>query len=228
MTSPAKPGKRRAKLLDQVIKYILEHGLMRLSLRPLAAGIKTSPRMLLYFFGSKEQLITEVMAEIRLRQRVDFARALSGTGSQKERYLRAWNTWTAPRMEKFGRFWFGVYGLALRNPERFSEFLKQSVGDWLPLFEQAFGAAGFPAERASTLATLSLATMRGLLLDLLARGERARVNATLEELLRLLTLASHDGASRDTGRTKKRNNQSNAPRGTLGGSGSPECIGRPG
>jgi hypothetical protein len=52
-------------------------------------------------------------------------------------------------MEQFGRFWLGVYGLALRNPERFSEFLKQSIGDWLPLFERAFDAAGFPPEQRS-------------------------------------------------------------------------------
>jgi AcrR family transcriptional regulator len=40
----------RAKLLDEVADYILSNGLADLSLRPLAAAIDTSPRMLLYFF----------------------------------------------------------------------------------------------------------------------------------------------------------------------------------
>ena len=114
----------------------LEHGLAGLSLRPLAAGVRTSPRMLLYFFGSKEKLISEVLAEIRLRQLADFARAVSGTDSSKERFLTAWNAWTAPPMEHFWRFWSGVYGLAIQNPKRFPKFLKRFVGDWLPSFQQ--------------------------------------------------------------------------------------------
>ena len=63
---------RRAKLLDEIVDYILSNGLAGLSLRPLAAGVDTSPRMLLYFFGSKEQLIFEALAQIRFRQQADF------------------------------------------------------------------------------------------------------------------------------------------------------------
>jgi AcrR family transcriptional regulator len=63
---------RRAKLLDKVAGYILTNGLADLSLRPLATAIDTSPRMLLYFFGSKERLIAETLAHIRARERLDF------------------------------------------------------------------------------------------------------------------------------------------------------------
>ena len=84
MTKPAAP-ERRAKLLNEVVDYILSNGLAGLSLRPLAAGVNTSPRMLLYFFGSKEQLISEALAQIRLRQQADFARAMSGRGGRQER-----------------------------------------------------------------------------------------------------------------------------------------------
>jgi hypothetical protein len=68
-------------------------------------------------------------------------------------------------MGKFWRFCFGVYGFALQNPKQFAGFLERFVGDWLPPLEQALGAAGFPPERAGSLATLSLAAMRGLQLD---------------------------------------------------------------
>lgn len=162
---------RRAKLLDEIVEYILDHGLAGLTLRPLAAAIKTSPRMLLYFFGSKEELIFEVLTRIRLRQQADFVRAVSGTGRRKKLFLRAWNAWSSQRMGKFWSFCFGVYGLALQNSKQFGEFLKRFIGDWLQPFEQALGAAGFPPERARSLASLSLAAMRGLQLDLLASGD---------------------------------------------------------
>jgi AcrR family transcriptional regulator len=124
-----------------------------LSLRPLAAGVKTSPRMLLYF-GSEEELISEILAQICLRQHADFARAVSGTGRRKQGFLRAWHAWSSPRMRKFWRYCFGVYGVALQNPKQFQEFLKRFIGDWLGPFEQALSAAGFPPERARSLATL--------------------------------------------------------------------------
>jgi len=36
--------------------------------------------MLLYFFGSKEQLISEALAQIRFRKQADFVRAMGGAG----------------------------------------------------------------------------------------------------------------------------------------------------
>jgi AcrR family transcriptional regulator len=179
----------RAKLLDDVVEYLLSNGLAGLSLRPLAAGTSTSPRMLLYFFGSKEKLISEAMAQIRLRQRADFARALAGPGGREERLVRAWSAWSSPKTERFWRFWFGVYGAALQSPGQFAGFLERFISEWLTPFEQAIRAAGVPRARARRLATLSLAAMRGLQFDLLATGARPRIGAAFRELLRLLAVA---------------------------------------
>src|SRR5204863_5443118 len=59
---------RRADLLAAATQHVLDHGMAKLSLRPLARALSTSPRMLLYHFGSKEQLVTEVLAAARTRQ----------------------------------------------------------------------------------------------------------------------------------------------------------------
>src|SRR5205085_11112953 len=64
---PADPD-RRARTLDRAADYVLDHGLEGLSLRPLAKALGTSPRMLLYDFASKEQLVDEVLAEVRRRE----------------------------------------------------------------------------------------------------------------------------------------------------------------
>src|SRR5690348_7958382 len=75
-----KPDGRRARherhrkdLLDAALTYIFEHGLADLSLRPLAEALGISHRTLLYHFGSKEQLIVEVLQEVRARDRAFFA-----------------------------------------------------------------------------------------------------------------------------------------------------------
>ena len=181
---------RRAKLLDEVADYILSNGLAGLSLRPLAATIDTSPRMLLYFFGSKERLIAQALARIRTREQLDFRRAVSrSTSADREGLLlREWESWSSPRREKYLRLFFEVYGLALQNRERFPGFLEGAVGEWLPLVERAFAVA-VAGEPAQALATLALAAVRGLQLDLLATGQRSRTEAAFQEMLRLLSLA---------------------------------------
>jgi AcrR family transcriptional regulator len=182
---------RRAELLDRVANYILSNGLADLSLRPLASAIGTSPRMLLYFFSSKERLIAEALAHIRIREQIDFKRAVSKPrpADRLESLLRDWRSSASPRREKYSRLFFEVYGLALQNPEKFPEFLERAVGDWLPLFEQAFTTAGVSPVHAQTLATLALGAVRGLHLDLLATGERKRTEAAFREMLRLFSLA---------------------------------------
>ena len=76
----------------------------------------------------------------------------------------------------------------MRDRKRFPGFLERLVKDWLPFFERAVAAAGVEPERAPGLATFILATIRGLQLDLIATGERVRIDAAFRELLRLLSL----------------------------------------
>ncbi len=195
---------RRAKLLDEVADDILSNGLAGLSLRPLAATIDTSLRMLLYFFGSKERLIAQALAHIRTREQLDFRRAVSRSSSADREglLLRGWKSWSAPRREKYLRLFFEVYGLALQNRERFPRFLEGAVGERLPLVERAFAVA-VAREHAQALATLALAAVRGLQLDLLATGQRSRTEAAFQEMLRLLSLAIRSGTKSNGPRRKE-------------------------
>jgi len=63
---------------------------------------------------------------------------------------------------------------------------------------------------ARNLATPSLAAMHGLQLDLLATGERARIDAAFRELLALLTAASRGAPNEGTRRAAKKKHRSTA------------------
>ncbi|MGH3330798.1 MAG: TetR/AcrR family transcriptional regulator, partial [Nocardioidaceae bacterium] len=60
MTADASPS-RRDELAEQATDYVLGYGIAGLSLRPLAAALGTSDRMLVYHFGSKDALVAEVI-----------------------------------------------------------------------------------------------------------------------------------------------------------------------
>lgn len=53
---------RKEDLLEAVVDHVLAHGLIGLTLRPLAAAIGTSDRMLVYHFGSRDALVSAVVA----------------------------------------------------------------------------------------------------------------------------------------------------------------------
>jgi AcrR family transcriptional regulator len=64
----------RENLLPLLAAYVLEHGLAGLSLRPLAAAVGTSDRMLLYHFASKQRLVANLLEYIA----AGFTAALEG------------------------------------------------------------------------------------------------------------------------------------------------------
>lgn len=92
---PADP-QRRARTLAAATDYVLEHGLDELSLRPLAAALDTSPRMLLYDFGSKEELVAELVASVRDRLTALVTGAVGSGATNREAVERMWGWLTDP------------------------------------------------------------------------------------------------------------------------------------
>ena len=52
-------------MLERAYTYVLAHGVVDVSLRPLAAAINSSPRVLLFLFGSKDGLVRALLARAR-------------------------------------------------------------------------------------------------------------------------------------------------------------------
>src|SRR4051794_3107110 len=57
----------REELLERATDYVLSYGLIGLSLRPLAADIGTSDRMLIYHFANRDALVSAVVARTNQR-----------------------------------------------------------------------------------------------------------------------------------------------------------------
>ena len=180
MTSQHPPGSpRRAELLSACYGYVLEHGLAGLSLRPLAAATGTSPRVLLYLFGSKEQLVRELLARARHEQ-ITLITGLLGhdipDGGFEQLADRLWNLLSSPGQRPMVRLTYEAYLRSVsRDPGPWQGFAAETARDYLDLLIKAQPGA-HPA-RAEAAAASTLALIRGLLLDLLADGDTDRVTA---------------------------------------------------
>ena len=193
MTSAAAPAElgqadspRKRELLEASYAYALANGLADLSLRPLAKAIGSSPRVLLFLFGSKDGLMRALLA----RARQDELAALAALRTRQEHATLAdtgrevWAWLVAPSHRALLSLWLEGYARSLRGePGPWERFAAETVDDWLTLL-----AAAQPAVRRRTRAgeaerTLLLAVLRGALLDVLATGDADRASRAVERYL---------------------------------------------
>lgn len=177
---------RRAELLERAVDYVCRHGLAELSLRPLAKALKSSPRVLLYYFGSKESLIVEIVRRGRARQQAMMASLKLSDLSPRAVARTLWREWSKPEWEPLTQLSFEIYTLALRDKTRLPGYLEASVHGWLAALEGCTMLPGYTRRKAEALGTLLIAGFRGFLLDLLATGERARINRAVDLWLKFV------------------------------------------
>jgi AcrR family transcriptional regulator len=176
----------KEKLLSAAIDYVSRHGVSDLSLRDLAKAIGTSHRMLIYHFGSKEGRMVAIVERVEQAQRDFFASfAFDADLTPQEAGRRFWRQVSADNLAANVRLFFELYGQALQRRPGTEGFLDDLVGSWVrPLTEYGV-SRGRPRAQAEADARLSVAVTRGLLLDLIATGEREQVETAYERYLQL-------------------------------------------
>jgi AcrR family transcriptional regulator len=166
---------RRQDLLDAAVDYAIANGIADLSLRPMAKALGTQAPVLLHHFGSKEQLLSLILNGVRDRLRALGTQAEAA--DHRAGLAAVWAWASSPEQDPFLRLFFESYALALRHPDRYPDFLDTVVQDWL---DEPMAAVD------QVSATIAIAAIRGLLLDLLATGQRDRVDAAMERVMDLL------------------------------------------
>jgi AcrR family transcriptional regulator len=182
------------ELLEKSYAYALDHGLADLSLRPLATAIGSSPRVLLFLFGSKDGLLRALLARARadeLAMLADLGPTRDGVGPVVE---RVWDWLVQPRHRPLLTLWVEGYARSLIDPDgAWSGFAKATVEDWLAVLASAQPATLRRTRIGESQRTLALAVLRGAILDLLATGDAPRITATVKASLGVVDqLAAND------------------------------------
>jgi AcrR family transcriptional regulator len=173
---------RKDKLLEAAYAYVLEHGLADLSLRPLAAAIGSSPRVLLYLFESKDGLVRALLERARSDELELLDRVRGESIDEVARQL--WGWLATPAHGPLLVLWTEAYARSLVDPHGpWHDFGRDTVRDWLDLLAAAQPPAVRNTPAGEAHRTLLLAGLRGALLDLLATGDRARSTAAVDRLL---------------------------------------------
>lgn len=168
----------REQLLDGIADYCLAHGVADLTLRSVGRAVGSNNRMLLYYFGSKEAMISAALQHAGARF-PDIHEAFELL-RQPDRPLTdclddTWRAISAEANLPFTRLFFEVFGLAAHQPGRFDAFLGSVGHDWSAEVASVFRRAGTTPARARRIGIEIVALWRGLQMDLLSGGDRARI-----------------------------------------------------
>src|SRR6185312_10256717 len=111
------PSPRKAELLDAVLEDLVAHGVASVSLRPMAARLGTSPRMLLFHFTSKEQLVCEALEALHARLQTSLAGMAAHKSDATAPLRQFWNWATSAQNLPYLRLIYETQMIAAANPE---------------------------------------------------------------------------------------------------------------
>src|SRR4051794_22626111 len=165
----------RQRLLDACTDHALEHGLPD-RLGPLAAAAGTSNRMLIYHFGTRDELLSEVLRQARWRQVEAFTDLirLRPTEPYPTTLARAWSAISGPQGEPYLRMFGRLHDSA--GEPLWPGFRRTATTDWLAPLEEGMRSLGRPG------------------LPRLPRHHRERVTRRGLSLIGALTLEGHRGS----------------------------------
>lgn len=168
-------------MLAGVVDYIADHGLGELSLRPLAAALGTSSRMLIYYFGTKEDLLIQALATQRPDLSAVFA-DVAGIEQVRERLLGFFDRNADGPELRSVRVLLQVLGAACAPDSVYQRYAREAIGVFVGELAAALRRVG-GVDDPEAVATLLVSGMRGILQDRIVTGERERTDRAARALL---------------------------------------------
>lgn len=167
----------KERILDACTDHALTHGLPD-RLGPFAEAAGVSNRMLIYHFETRDGLLRAVLRRARERQVEAFTAMLRLRPGQSYRdtLANAWREISGPRGAPYLRIFTPLHETA--GGPLWPGFRRVATTDWLAPLEEGMRSLGRPE-----LATVVLAVIRGLLMDLDATGDEARTQRAFTEFL---------------------------------------------
>jgi AcrR family transcriptional regulator len=189
----------RLELLDDVVAYLAEHGLAQATLRPMASALGTSINRLVHHFGSKEELLDAALSRAVERQlAVQDEWFRRNPDLSLVDFYRKWWRWMHAGPQNLGlvRLGYEAAAIDISITGVTGAVRADQIGVWRRVVERLLIRDGVSPARAAVEATLIKATFTGIVMDLLATGDRRRLSRQVNTWLQRLQTFVDDQARR--------------------------------
>jgi AcrR family transcriptional regulator len=178
--------RKREQLVQQATVILARRGVVDTSLRALAAELGTTSRMLVYYFGTKDQLIQAILTREHRHLTQDALPPLT-VSELRERLLSDWEAMTGD--ESSARILVQILGAACSQDSPYAEYANRLRDQLTRNLGERLIAVGMPKDVADFRATITIAAMQGLLTNRITADDPTQGDVNYRRLLDTFVLA---------------------------------------
>ena len=183
---PRQPDlQRKPQLMGEILEYLLDKSLASVSFRTIAQALGVSTYTLVYHFGTRAQLLSEIVSNVSTRAQ-DIEEMLRSNPASLDAYIdglvMSWEWTKEPRNRQLQRLEFEASLIEASEPgtHTFSRTLYRS---WLRINADALVALGLTVDEAALESRLVVDSMYGLQYDYVLNGDLAPAADLFDALL---------------------------------------------
>ena len=176
---------RKPALLAQILDHLLDKPLASLTFRTLAKALDVSTFTLVYQFGTRAELINDIVGAISARQVEMEDRLVENPGTLDVYYENlavSWRWTLDPRNRQLQRLEFEASMLEALDPETHN-FSRQLYSTWLRVGQESLESFGLSPDDARIEARIMVDAFYGLQYDLVVNHDEERATAAFERLI---------------------------------------------
>ena len=122
----------RDEILAGALEVALESGLSKLSFGRVGTHLDISDRMVVYYFPTKDELVTAVVLTVGLELQATLAEAVHGkVDDHRELLGLAWPLLSQPEHEATFRLFFEANGLAAAGQSPYEQLVPALISAWV-------------------------------------------------------------------------------------------------
>lgn len=176
---------RKPALLAQILDHLLDKPLASLTFRTLAKALDVSTFTLVYQFGTRAELINDIVGAISARQVEMEDRLVENPGTLDVYYENlavSWRWTLDPRNRQLQRLEFEASMLEALDPETHN-FSRGLYDTWLRVGREALESFGLSPVDARIEARIMVDAFYGLQYDLVVNNDEEGATAAFERLI---------------------------------------------
>jgi AcrR family transcriptional regulator len=183
---------KASETLPAIVAILRERGPEGFLLGTIAEELGISSRMLIYHYGSRDELLGRAMKVVREETINNLENP--PPSSLIEAVDKWWGYYVVNLSDM--QLFFHLASRRFEEPSRFADFASSAVEGWVEFFAMSIEAEGKSAEFARVLGRLTIATLRGLMVDFLITGDREHAELSLGAFRSLLEMRMRVGLDR--------------------------------
>jgi len=164
---------RKPELLAQILDYLLDKPLASLTFRSAASALGVSTYTLVYQFGTRAQLVSEILRAVTARQAYVeelIASAANTLDAYYESLRISWNWALVPQNRQLQRLEFEAAMLEAVEPGSHI-YSRELYREWLRVGREALESFGLDIDSAEVEARIMMDAFYGLQYDLVVNGD---------------------------------------------------------